>query len=152
MDKKAEIILNYLHEADLYERHKYALGFNYDDDLYGIELLVNDKCTDISTALTILFNLLPMESYDPDCDMKKALIETIKENVISDFYTTGAIAFSIDADDFIIDLAEENELSKTFFAEQEGVTIPFPVDYFEGLPPHIDEEIKALKPVRKKLP
>lgn len=152
MDKKTQIIIDYLNGADSVQRHKYALGFSYADDLHGIEFLANDLNTDTSTALTILFNLLPVEKYDPDANVKLAIVDVIKGNVASDLYINNAISFNLDNDSHLKEIAQQYDLSEAFYNPRTGNDVGFPINYFEGLPWEINEEIKAIKKSRKRLP
>ncbi|MDA7724036.1 DUF4274 domain-containing protein [Flavobacteriaceae bacterium] len=143
--------------SDTLKLHRTADSWNWDEDYKYLFIIAKNKNTDLGTALMLFWQGQPLDYWLPYTSVieveeqnKKAyeLLELLCQNITSNFYTRGSVAYNPKSDsgtNWTEEYNEQNnskELETIFFQKTEGKKIKS--IYTEGFPDGVWNKVDKL--------
>ena len=159
-----QMIMEFLKNASLKERHNLVLGWNWDSGTDVLKWIANDPGTDKATALMLYWKSTPRyakQYADRDEAIKNwawgidnfDIVEEVEKLFVSDFYKNHQFAFDPTNDNGMnwtteyLDKTIKREIPKVMFESLSGENVQYSESgefegWAEGVPPHVWEEMK----------
>ena len=161
-----ELVINFLNNATLEQRHQLTIEWNYDDGYDVLNWVVDAKDTDKATILALYWMLCPeyhkqykdrddvlkgreyliIDDYDLFVKLEKNYIagyyqeQNIEFDPANDIYSDGTNWTSSDPD-----VKTVLEIPAIMFTKLEGKKVILEDGWLEGIPPHVDDELNKLR-------